>query len=115
ACYDSAVERTAPDPGVADLAARQARAEARAVERSADRRASDTDSDLFPHENDPRRVVANAGRGSLLDSRWELARDSKLGTFNMRGYKPVYLLPAFWSSDPNTRPTSSTDAGQELP
>ena len=26
-------------------------------------------------------TIANAGRGSLLDSRWELARDSKLGIF----------------------------------
>ena len=115
ACYDRAVERAAPDPAEADIAAREARAEARAAEITADARGSDTDSELFPHDDDPRRVVANAGRGSLLDSRWELARDSKLGTFNMRGYKPVYLLPAFWSSNPNTRPTSSTDPGQELP
>ena len=28
--------------------------------------------------------VHGAGKGSLLDSRWELARDSKLGVFQLR-------------------------------
>ena len=112
ACYDRAMQRQVPTAQEADEAAARARAEASALdERPA--RAGDTSSDVFPHDDDPRRALANAGRGSLLDSRWELARDSKLGTFNMRAYKPVYLLPAFWSSSPNTRPTSSAD-GQEL-
>ncbi|MEN1939499.1 phospholipase A [Luteimonas sp. MJ246] len=108
ACYDQVAERKLPGPEQADAAAAQARSEVREA-----RRDGDTSSDLFPHDDDPRRALANAGRGSLLDSRWELARDSKLGTFNMRAYKPVYLLPAFWSSKPNTSPTSSAD-GQEL-
>ncbi len=43
---------------------------------------------------------------SLLDSRWELSRESKLGTFNIRGYKPVYVLPLFASSNQNNRPHS---------
>ncbi|MEO7066608.1 MAG: phospholipase A [Rhodanobacter sp.] len=43
---------------------------------------------------------------SLLDSRWELARESKLGTFNLRGYKPVYLLPVFATNDQNKQPHS---------
>ncbi len=43
---------------------------------------------------------------SLLDSRWELSSDSKLGTFNVRGYKPVYLLPVFYTSNINDRPHS---------
>jgi phospholipase A1 len=51
-------------------------------------------------------AIANAGKGSLLDTRWELARDSKLGIFNFRAYKPVYLFPAFWSSSPNAHPFS---------
>jgi len=109
ACYDGAMQRAAPTPEDADAAAARARAEAR----EASRAGGDTSSDMFPHDDDPRRALANAGRGSLLDSRWELARDSKLGTFNMRAYKPVYLLPAFWSSNPNSSPTSSSD-GQEL-
>src|SRR5690606_19480452 len=51
--------------------------------------------------------ISNAGKGGLLDSRWELARDSKLGVFNLRAYKPLYLLPAVWNSRPNELPTSS--------
>lgn len=51
-------------------------------------------------------AIANAGKGSLLDSRWELAKDSKLGVFQLRGYKPLYLLPVFWTSDVNERPDS---------
>ena len=43
---------------------------------------------------------------SLLDSRWELSPESKLGTFNIRGYKPVYVLPVFASSNQNRRPHS---------
>ncbi|HET6782483.1 MAG TPA: phospholipase A, partial [Pseudoxanthomonas sp.] len=53
-----------------------------------------------------RDAIANAGKGSLLDSRWELAKDSKLGVFQMRAYKPVYLFPAFWTSDTNKTPSS---------
>ena len=43
---------------------------------------------------------------SLLDSRWELAPESKLGTFNLRGYKPIYILPVFASSNQNRQPHS---------
>lgn len=43
---------------------------------------------------------------SMLDSRWELSPESKLGTFNIRGYKPVYLMPVFATSNQNDRPTS---------
>lgn len=43
---------------------------------------------------------------SLLDRRWELSEKSKLGTWNIRGYKPVYLLPIFWTSKKNEFPSS---------
>ena len=43
---------------------------------------------------------------SLLDSRWELSPESKLGTFNIRGYKPVYVLPMFATSNQNNQPHS---------
>jgi len=43
---------------------------------------------------------------SLLDSRWELSPESKLGTFNIRGYKPVYVLPVFATSNQNNQPHS---------
>ncbi|HWU75985.1 MAG TPA: phospholipase A [Rhodanobacter sp.] len=43
---------------------------------------------------------------SLLDSRWELSPESKLGTFNVRGYRPVYLMPVFATSHQNNLPSS---------
>ncbi|MGR2922252.1 phospholipase A [Acinetobacter sp. 1125_18A] len=43
---------------------------------------------------------------SLLDRRWELSQDSKLGTWNIRANQPVYLLPAFWTSKKNEFPQS---------
>lgn len=46
---------------------------------------------------------------SLLDSRWELSQESKLGTWNIRGYQPVYLMPAYWTSDKNERPSSPNE------
>ena len=52
-------------------------------------------------DDDRARVTA-----SLLDSRWELAPETKLGTFNVRGYRPVYLLPLFATSRQNNEPQS---------
>lgn len=46
---------------------------------------------------------------SLLDSRWELSQESKLGTWNIRGHQPVYLMPAYWTSDKNERPSSPNE------
>lgn len=43
---------------------------------------------------------------SLLDSRWELSPEAKLGTYNVRGYKPVFLMPVFATSNQNERPQS---------
>ncbi|MDQ6646207.1 MAG: phospholipase A [Pseudomonadota bacterium] len=43
---------------------------------------------------------------SLLDSRWELSPESKLGTFNIRSYRPVYVLPIFATSNQNNQPQS---------
>lgn len=43
---------------------------------------------------------------SLLDQRWELSAKSKLGTWNLREYQPVYLLPVYSTTDKNERPTS---------
>ncbi|MGH8085831.1 MAG: phospholipase A [Lysobacter sp.] len=122
ACYDAAFERARFDPASADAAALEARQVKRslALDEQQQRqqlpppeRARRVVSDLFSAE--PERAslearIANSGRGSLLDSRWELARDSKLGIFNFRAYKPVYLLPAFWSSSPNELPSSSNPA-----
>lgn len=43
---------------------------------------------------------------SLLDSRWELDPSNKLGTLNVRGYKPVYAMPIFVTSNQNQMPSS---------
>jgi phospholipase A1 len=101
ACYDAAAHRQAPTPAAADAAASQAKEQLKALDQIDQRGAR---SDLYASE--PKEAIANAGKGSLLDSRWELAKGSKLGTWNFRAYKPVYLLPAFWSSDPNVLPHS---------
>lgn len=119
ACYDTAFQRAASGPGVADSAAmaaredRQRKAELARLDRQdlpPRERAAQAFSDLFPVDSTGtnRTALANVGKGSLLDSRWELARDSKLGLFNFRAYKPVYLLPVFWAANTNEHPRSSS-------
>jgi phospholipase A1 len=112
-CYDTAVNRIAPSTQQADAAAAQS-SEAARQQRALDAPPADAPASerlrhragaIFANDDyDARR--ANAGKGSLLDSRWELAADSKLGVFQMRAYKPVYLLPAFWTSKTNETPSS---------
>lgn len=43
---------------------------------------------------------------SLLDRRWELSEKAKLGTFHLRAYKPIYVLPVFYATSDNNEPTS---------
>ena len=118
ACYDAAMKRGTSDTSAADKAAIDAKATREVIQQyerleleglPAKERTRRVVSDLFRKEGgtvfDER--IANAGKGSMLDSRWELAMDSKLGVFNFRAYKPVYLLPAFWTSKPNELPASS--------
>ena len=111
ACYDAA-HASDESPGsrpateavtVEDLV--PGRQEATPVDESLQERARRRLGAVFRHDDDADSQV-NSGQGSLLDSRWELAPDSKLGTFQMRAYKPVYLLPAFLTSDANQTPTS---------
>ena len=117
ACYDTALGRGARDARSADIAAKEARAiqknleigdevQPGAVPAAPEETRKERKSDLYAHEDPLGAALANAGKGSLLDSRWELARDSKLGTWNFRAYKPVYLLPVFWSSNVNQTPSS---------
>lgn len=66
---------------------------------------------IFPSDKNPRELATQGNPDvarplSLLDSRWELAPETKLGTFNLRGYKPLYLMPVFATSNQNARPTS---------
>jgi len=104
ACYDRALGYTAADTAQADAAAAAAREAKRETLAGAQTREERKQAKEIFKSDDP--SLANAGRGSLLDSRWELAKDSKLGTFQLRAYKPVYLLPAFWTSDVNETPSS---------
>jgi len=104
ACYDALARPAAADTQQADRDAELAR-EVRRSDPASPARPEAADN-LFGHEAPIDAVIANAGRGSLLDSRWELAKDSKLGIFNFRVYKPVYLLPVFWTSDINNFPSS---------
>ncbi|MDI9240207.1 phospholipase A [Lysobacter sp. LF1] len=114
ACYDAALGRNARDTRGADIAAKEAKAiqknlelaEQVAPEATPPAPSAGGGGDVYPHEDPLHTAIANAGKGSLLDSRWELAKDSKLGVFNFRAYKPMYLLPAFWSSTPNETPIS---------
>ncbi len=113
ACYDAVAGRGSPDPAQADAAAdiaRQSLQEDAPEDTNASRRerARQNMRGLFAFDSgDPRAdALANVGQGSLLDSRWELAADSKLGLFNVRAYKPVYLLPVVWTSSTNPLPAS---------
>ncbi|BBF78533.1 phospholipase A [Acinetobacter ursingii] len=56
---------------------------------------------LFALEADP--IDPNV---SLLDKRWELSEKAKLGTWNIRAFKPVYLMPVFWTTKKNEFPSS---------
>ncbi|GAE55188.1 hypothetical protein XPR_1823, partial [Xanthomonas arboricola pv. pruni MAFF 301420] len=110
ACYDQALGYTPQLTAEADAAAQIAKQK---ESKPQDERAISRVGDFFraDGQDQPKaEAVANAGRGSLLDRRWELAKDSKLGTFQLRGYKPVYLLPAFWTSDSNRTPQSPNPA-----
>ena len=118
ACYDAVFGRDRASAEQADEAAEQARQAKQEIEAYENfrrqalpptERAREAIGELFQAEDGPEALearIANAGKGSLLDSRWELARDSKLGVFNFRAYKPVYLLPAFFTTNVNTTPQS---------
>jgi phospholipase A1 len=72
-------------------------------------------SNVFGHDKGATSATVEANNEvskplSLLDSRWELSPESKLGTFNIRGYKPVYVMPAFATSNQNDAPHSPNPA-----
>src|SRR5262245_20669868 len=79
ACYDAALGGKAGDTRSADIAAKEAKAIQRNLEigdeiagqppeTGKDRKSA---SDVFEHDDPLNRAIANAGRGGLLDSRWE--------------------------------------------
>lgn len=112
ACYDQALGRTAPD-----AQGKHENARTRVPIHTPLSPPSPSRQSLFNHDKPvwaqsaPVEADANADTDqartlSLLDSRWELSSDSKLGTFNVRGYKPVYLLPILYTSNVNNYPHS---------
>ncbi len=109
ACYDQALGRKPADTLAADAAAELARQQRIDTLQEIEDRRERTRQKLgavFRSDEQDSDALANVGKGSLLDSRWELAQDSKLGILQMRAYKPVYLLPVFWTSDRNEAPHS---------
>lgn len=68
--------------------------------------------DVFPHEGQRASAGTPTPEISLLDRRWELDPDSKRGAFHIRAYRPVYLLPVFWTSDTNREPYSPAPGHQ---
>ncbi|ASR44586.1 phospholipase [Xanthomonas citri pv. mangiferaeindicae] len=113
ACYDAFAGRQAPPTPQADVTAERARELRRDPAALAEVLSAESASRNLYARDTTRGLedaIANAGQGSLLDSRWELAKDSKLGIFNLRAYKPLYLLPVFWTSDVNRTPSSPNPA-----
>ena len=98
------------------------RANLPAAQKTADQPSASGPTSIFGREKATAASPSDAEPGkplSLLDSRWELSPESKLGTFNVRGYKPLYLMPVFATSNQNTQPRSpnpvnSVSTPQEL-
>jgi phospholipase A1 len=90
ACYDQATHR---DPAEAQK------------EADAKMRATGVFAQAHPDSASAQLDAARPTR-SLLDSRWELSPESKLGTFNLRSFQPVYVMPVFATSKQNNTPHS---------
>lgn len=115
ACYDALFKTPAVDSPV--FVSEQRAAEALAIPKAPETLTAKIENkvgNLFTVEEDT--INPN---NSLLDKRWELSADSKLGTWNIRAHQPVYLLPAFWTTDKNEfpkspNPTNTVDENQNL-
>jgi len=89
ACYDAAVGReTAPVP-----------------------RPRATTRNVLPHDDpeQPADLDECAGTDAdapLLNARWELAVEARPCAFRARAYRPIYLMPAFYTSRTNRLPRS---------
>ena len=111
ACYDAFFK--IPE---SQLPAAQARADAQVVPATSSKLAASTTSKNSSLPEQVSQTVSNLSvvsdappitpNLSLLDKNWELSKDSKLGTWNIRSYQPVYALPVFWTSDKNETPSS---------
>lgn len=100
ACYDSMFKIVAEDKSTVVLAQQAAPIAVTEADNFTEKLKQKA-SNIFATEAD-----SLSPHSSLLDSRWELSTSSKLGTWNIRAYQPVYLMPVFWTSHKNTRPIS---------
>ena len=115
-CYDRAVGRVAPAPVPMPMppAAASPGTVPGAPLPGSTSPAAPTPEEAAKLARDERRA-----RGGSLGERWELDPATKQGRFLLRPYKPMYVLPVRWSSDPNQQPTSdgignSVSAAQDL-
>ncbi|WP_180049479.1 phospholipase A [Acinetobacter sp. YH12105] len=100
ACYDSLFKIVVTDKPVI-VSERRAAAEIAPEPDNLKARMGQTVSNIYASEGS--KLTPNL---SLLDSRWELSPESKLGTWNIRSYQPIYLMPGFWTSKKNELPES---------
>jgi phospholipase A1 len=94
-CYDTALGR---HPEVAEAAA-----PIQASKATTHKQPLSTETNFFEVAAADKKVNPTT---SLLDRRWELSPESKLGTFSLRANRPVYILPLFYTDHPNKSPTS---------
>ncbi|MDA3915331.1 MAG: phospholipase A [Oleiagrimonas sp.] len=118
ACYDRAVGRTlVHDDETRSVQQDNAIPAQQSTTRSASsgRKTHSTDSLKLQHLFDAERLALKkrarpVDKGtphtSLLNSRWELDPNSKLGPYTIRGYKPVYVMPLFYMTSVNNTPSS---------
>lgn len=119
ACYDRAVGRSQPhDSAALEVQQSEAARATPGTERSSAGASASATTDkttakthIFNRERKAlaarnAHIKSDKPRPSLLDSRWELDPDSKLGVFTIRGYKPVYVMPAFYMTRVNQTPQS---------
>src|SRR5690606_2755826 len=95
ACYDSLFKIAIIDKPVI-VSERRAAVEIAPEPDNLKARMGQTVSNIYASEGS--KLTPNL---SLLDSRWELSPESKLGTWNIRSYQPIYLMPGFWTSNKN--------------
>lgn len=88
-----------------DQALRPAQAAAPAAP-TTNRPAREASPEVFAHEA---ALASGPESTSLLGRRWELDEASKQGEFHIRAYKPVYLLPFFFTSKTNQTPSSPAE------
>ena len=100
ACYDSLFKIAITDKPVI-VSERRAAVEIAPEPDNLKARMGQTVSNIYASEGS--KLTPNL---SLLDSRWELSPESKLGTWNIRSYQPIYLMPGFWTSKKNELPES---------